>query len=132
MEHFGVWSLLPPLLAIFLAIRAKQVFIALIFGIWLGWVILSGGNVLTGTAATIQALVDVFKDDGNTRTILFSALVGALIAYIQRSGGVLGFVNRVENWLSGMDRGSESARRRTVQWLAGLTGMAIFVESSIS
>ena len=132
MDHFGVWSLLPPLLAIFLAIRTKQVFIALIFGIWLGWVILNGGNILTGTAATIQALVDVFKNDGNTRTIMFSALVGALIAYIQRSGGVLGFVNLVEKWLAGMERKGKSDNRRTIQWLAGLTGMAIFVESSIS
>ena len=56
MEHFGFWSLLPPVLAIVLAIRTKQVYIALIFGIWLGWVILSGGNVLLGTTATVQAI----------------------------------------------------------------------------
>ena len=132
MDHYGFWSLLPPLLAIVLAIRTKQVFIALIFGIWLGWVILSGGNILSGTANTIQALVDVFKDDGNTRTIMFSALVGALIAYIQRSGGVLGFVNHVEGWLAKLDHKNLPARHRTVQWMAGLTGMVIFVESSIS
>lgn len=132
MDHYGIWSLLPPILAIFLAIRTRQVFIALIFGIWLGWVILNGGNFISGTAATIQALVDVFKDDGNTRTIMFSALVGALIAYIQRSGGVMGFVNRVENRLASMETNSESSNRKTIQWLAGLTGMAIFVESSIS
>jgi Na+/H+ antiporter NhaC len=132
MDHHGFWSLLPPLLAIVLAIRTKQVFIALIFGIWLGWVILNGGNIITGTAATIQALVDVFKDDGNTRTIMFSALVGAIIAFIQRSGGVLGFVHKVEEWLTKMEQQQEKDRRRTVQWLAGLTGMIIFVESSIS
>jgi Na+/H+ antiporter NhaC len=73
-------------------------------------------------------LVDVFKNEGNTKTIMFSALVGALIAYIQRSGGVLGFVNLVERWLAS----KQGDNRRTVQWLAGLTGMAIFVESSIS
>ncbi len=132
MDHHGFWSLLPPLLAIILAIRTKQVFIALLFGIWLGWVILNGGNILSGTAATIQALVDVFKNDGNTRTIMFSALVGAIIAFIQRSGGVLGFVNLVEGWLIKLDQQQEKDQRRTVQWLAGLTGMLIFVESSIS
>jgi len=131
MEHFGIWSLLPPVLAIVLAIRTKQVFIALIFGIWLGWVILSGGNILIGTTATIQGLVDVFKDDGSTRTIIFSALVGALIAFIQRSGGVQGFVNKVERWLSHLDQ-NKSDNRKTIQWLAGITGMLVFVESSIS
>ena len=132
MGHFGFWSLVPALLAIVLAIRTKQVFIALIFGIWLGWVILNGGNVLSGTAATIQALVDVFKDEGNTKTIMFSALVGALIAYIQKSGGVLGFINQIEKWLTKLDQKKTADRHRTVQWLAGLTGMIIFVESSIS
>ena len=47
----------------------KQVFVSLLFGIWLGWVIISDFNLLTGSLDTIQALVDVFKDDGNTRTI---------------------------------------------------------------
>jgi len=52
MEHFGILSLLPPVLAIFLAIRTKQVFIALFFGIWLGWVILNaaGNNRLYSSA----------------------------------------------------------------------------------
>jgi len=132
MEHFGILSLLPPLLAILLAIRTKQVFIALIFGIWLGWVILSEGNVLLGTTATIQALVDVFKNESNTRTIMFSALVGALIAFIQRSGGVKGFVILVEQWLVKLEQKNRSDNRKTIQWLAALTGMAIFVESNIS
>ena len=132
MEHFGILSLLPPVLAIFLAIRTKQVFIALFLGIWFGWVILNGGNVLLGPTATIQALVDVFPADGNTRTIMFSALVGALIAYIQRSGGVKGFVIAVEQWLIKLEQKNQSDNRKTIQWLAGLTGMIIFVESSIS
>ncbi len=132
MEHFGILSLLPPLLAILLAIRTKQVFIALIFGIWLGWVILNEGNVLLGTTATIQALVDVFKNESNTRTIMFSALVGALIAFIQKSGGVKGFVILVEQWLVKLEQKNRSDNRKTIQWLAALTGMAIFVESNIS
>ncbi len=132
MEHFGFWSVLPPVLAILLAIRTKQVFVALIFGIWLGWVIIHGGNLLQGTLATVQALVDVFKDEGNTKTIMFSALVGALIAFIQRSGGVLGFVNRVETWLQRLQTRQGTSNRKAIQWLAWLTGILIFVESSIS
>ncbi len=132
MEHFGFWSLIPPLAAIFLAIRTKQVFLALTAGIWFGWIIIYQGNFIQGTVFTLQALVDVFKDDGNTRTIMFSALVGALIALIQRSGGVKGFVNRLENRLKRLEQSNRGSQRTLVQWMAAVTGMLIFVESSIS
>ena len=64
MHDYGILSLFPPLIAIVLAIRTKQVFISLLFGIWLGWVIIDDFNLLAGTFDTIQALVDVFKDAG--------------------------------------------------------------------
>lgn len=128
MDHYGVWSLLPPLLAIILAIKTRQVFISLLFGIWIGWVILNHWNFFHGTLATIQALVDVFKEPGNTRTIMFSSLVGALIAFIQRSGGVDGFVGRVNRFLARR----KGNNRRLVQIIAWLTGASIFVESSIN
>lgn len=132
MEHYGFLSLLPPILAILLAIKTRQVFVSLLFGIWLGWVILSGGNFIDGSNATIQALVDVFKDSGNTRTIMFSCLVGALIAFIQRSGGVAGFVKVINNYLDRLERKKIGNSRKTVQLFAWATGTAIFVESSIN
>ncbi len=132
MEHFGYWSVLPPLVAILLAIRTRQVFISLLFGIWFGWVILSGGNIISGTLNTVQGLVDVFKDAGNTRTIMFSSLVGALIAFIQRSGGVEGFIHTVNRYLQRLEQKSNRNPRITVQILAWLTGVLIFVESSIN
>ncbi len=104
MEHHGFLSILPPVLAIALAIKTRQVFVSLLFGIWLGWIILSDGNFVNGTTATVQALVDVFKDAGNTRTIMFSSLVGALIAFIQRSGGVAGFVKLINGFLDKLEK----------------------------
>ena len=66
MSEYGLLSILPPVLAIFLAIRTKQVFVSLLFGIWLGWMIISWQplgnplgifqNLFEGTLATIQAL----------------------------------------------------------------------------
>jgi Na+/H+ antiporter NhaC len=132
MEHFGFWSLLPPLLAIVLAIKTRQVFISLLFGIWIGWIILSDTSLFDGTINTIQALVDVFDDPGNTRTIMFSSLVGALIAFIQRSGGVEGFINYINRFLKHMEEKRNSSPRKLVQLMAWLTGGAIFVESNIS
>jgi len=132
MHEYGILSLFPPLIAIVLAIRTKQVFISLLFGIWLGWVIINGGNVLTGTFDTVEALVRVFKDAGNTRTIMFAALVGALIIFIQRSGGVEGFIIRVNRLLLRFEEKQSGSNKVIVQFLAWLTGVLIFVESSIS
>lgn len=132
MDHFSFWSVLPPVLAIVLAIKTKQVFVSLLFGIWLGWVILSGGNILDGTLNTVQALVDVFKDSGNTRTIMFSSLVGALIIFIQRSGGVDGFILKINRLVDKIESKKAGKSRVVVELLAWLTGILIFVESSIN
>lgn len=132
MDHYSFWSLFPPLLAIVLAIKTRQVFVSLLFGIWLGWLIIGEGNFITGTTSTVQALVDVFKDPGNTRTIMFSSLVGALIAFIQRSGGVEGFVNRIYKILEKLERKHTGRSRTIVQLIAWATGTMIFVESSIN
>ncbi len=132
MHDFGFLSILPPLLAIALAIRTKQVYISLLFGIWLSWVIIYNGNIFTGTFQTIMSLVNVFKDEGNTKTIMFSALVGGLIILIQKSGGVLGFVDYLERKLGGFTSNISEKNRKKVQFFAWLTGVIIFVETSIS
>jgi len=121
---FGWLSILPPVLAIVLAIWTRQVFISLFVGIWLGWIILTGGLV-PGLAAAIQACVDVFKDNGNTRVIIFSSLIGALITLTQRSGGVQGFVD----WIQ---RKNFVRSRRGAAVLTWAIGMSIFIESSIT
>ena len=41
-SDYGALSLLPPLFAIGLAIWTKQVYLALMTGIWLGWTIVDG------------------------------------------------------------------------------------------
>lgn len=132
MEDYGILSLIPPVVAIILAIASRQVFISLLFGIWLGWIILSDYQVLEGSLAAVQALVDVFQDPGNTRTIMFCALVGTLIIFIQRSGGVEGFIARVNRLLAHYETKKKGSNRIIIQFLAWLTGLLIFVESSIS
>ncbi len=131
MQHVGLWAVLPPVVAIVLAIRTRQVFVSLLCGIWIGWVILSG-SIFAGTLAAVQALVDVFKDDGNTRTIMFSALVGGLLAMVQRSGGVEGFIQKTNRWLQTLEQRKWGKAPVVIQLLAFFTGMLLFVESSIS
>ena len=130
MENYGLLSLLPPVLAIGLALVTRQVFLSLLVGLWLGFVILAGGNPLTGTFDTINGLVDVFSSAGNTRIILFTLVVGALIALIQVSGGVQGFIERLLGWLEAKGEGTNS--RVKVELLALATGLVLFIESNIS
>ncbi len=132
MHEYGFWSLLPPIIAIVLAIRTKQVYVSLMLGIFLGWLILNDGNLLLGFLDTLSALVDVFTDPGNTRTIMFSALIGGIIVFIQRSGGVEGFILWVQKKLTQMEAGGRRDKKVMVQLMAWFTGMLIFVESSIS
>ena len=124
METFGWLSILPPLLAVILAIRTKHVYISLILGIWLGWTIIHSWNPIQGLIQTVNSLIDVFKDADNTRVILFSAMIGAIITFTQYSGGMKGFVN----WVVG--KGLVRTRKKG-GLLAWFLGLIIFIESSI-
>ena len=127
MTDFGFLSLLPPILAIFLAIRTKQVIVSLVFGLLLGYVIISGGNIFEGILSTADHLVQVFESAGNTRTVLFTLLIGALIQLIRYSGGINGFVRRIQQSIL-----KSKNPKSKLQVAAGLTGFFIFIESNIS
>jgi len=124
MDSFGWLSILPPLLAIFLAIKTKHVYLSLGIGIWLGWTIVAQGNPLAGLIRSVDSVIHVFQDADNTRVIIFSALIGAIITFSQYSGGMTGFVDWVTR--RGIVRSSRSA-----QLLAWFLGFIIFIESSI-
>lgn len=49
MGDFGILSLLPPLVAIGLAILAKRVLFALFFGVWVGGLLVAGGDPVGAT-----------------------------------------------------------------------------------
>ena len=130
--EYGFLSVIPPIVAIVLALRTKQVYIALLFGIWFSWVIIKGWNPLDGTIAMIEGLVNVFQSKGNTRTIMFSALVGSLLIFIQYSRGVEGFINIINKKLAKLEDKKTGYSRVMVQLLATFTGLLLFVETSIS
>lgn len=130
--EYGFLSVIPPVVAIILALRTKQVYIALLFGIWFSWLIIKGWNPIDGTISMIEGLVNVFKSEGNTRTIMFSALVGALLIFIQYSKGVEGFINILNRRLAKFEEKKSGFARVMVQVLAMFTGILLFVETSIS
>lgn len=124
---FGFLSILPPILAILLAIRTKQVIVSLVFGLLLGYVIIADWNVFEGSILTIERIVGVFESAGNTRTILFTLLIGALIQLIKYSGGIQGFVSQIQKRIL-----ASKNPKSKLQVAAGLTGFFIFIESNIS
>jgi len=125
IESYPFLSLVPPLLAIILAVYTRQVYLSLFAGIVVGTTVLADGHLLKGIADAIEACVLVFKDAGNTRVIIFVVLVGALIALLQRSGGIEGFTTFVSQ--KGIVRG-----KRSVELTAFIIGVVIFIESSIT
>ena len=132
MDNYGFLSILPPLLAIILALKTKQVYISLVFGIWLGWVIINDWDLLDGTIGTLEGFVHVFESPGHTRTIMFSALVGSLLLFIQYSGGVQGFMLKINKLLDYFEKQQSGKSRVVVQLFAQATGIMLFIETSIS
>lgn len=118
-------TLLPPAIAIVSAVVTRQVHLSLFAGIWLGWTVDAGGDIFAGLALALDACVAVFKSDGNTKVIAFSAFVGAVIALTQASGGVAGFVN----WMSHRAKIDTPRRARMLSWCIGV---GVFIESSIT
>lgn len=117
--------LMPPIVAIVLALWTRQVFLSLFIGLLFGTTILAGGNPVLGLRELADQMVAVFADAGNTRIVFFCMLVGSLIALVQASGGVQGFIN----WAQ---RRGWGTTRRGAELLAMAVGLIIFVESSIT
>lgn len=131
MVDFGILSLLPPILAIILAIKTKQVYLSLSAGIFLGYLIIANWNPLIAIHKSISALVNVFHDSGNTQTVLFCLLMGALIAFSHKSGGIKGFINYIEHTIQ-KQQNSKYPKTKAIQLLAAITGVLIFIETNIS
>lgn len=122
--NYGFLSVLPPLLALTLAIRTKQVYLSLGAGIWLGQTMMLGWHPIAGAVASVDAMVDVLADAGRTRTLLLTLMIGAFLTFTQFSGGMQGLVN----WLTG--RGWVTTRKRAGV-LAWAIGALIFIEANI-
>lgn len=117
--------LLPPLVAIGLALLTREVILSLLGGLWLGTTLLAGGDPLLGLRELIAQIVGVFGEPANTRVVLFCLLVGGLVALLQASGGVAGFVR----WMQARGVGTT---RRSSELMAWVVGVVVFVESNIT
>lgn len=118
----GWFSLLPPILAILLALIFREVITALFAGVWLGALAIAGFNPIQATGRLIDhfvvpALADT--EGGHVQIIIFSLLLGGMIGIIARNGGTMGIVASVTPFADSPKRG------KIATWAAGL---AIFFD----
>ena len=86
------WSLVPPLVAIVLALITKEVYSSLFVGILVGALFYSGFN-FEGTITHIVSggLIAVLSDAYNVGILIFLVILGAMVALMNRAGGSAAF-----------------------------------------
>ena len=96
MDSYGILSLLPPLLAVIIAIRTKNVITALFWSGLLGVFVLAGGNPITAVPMYIKDYIFVQAADGyNSSLLVMMIFIGGFVGVVTESGGASAFANRV-------------------------------------
>ena len=89
----GWLSLLPPFLAIVLALLTKEMLLSLFAGIWVGVTVMMNYNPIHGFLRSIDGyVVNTIADSGHATILLFTFGFGGLIGIVQRNGGLAGIV----------------------------------------
>jgi Na+/H+ antiporter NhaC len=92
----GWFSLLPPLLAIALALITHEVVVSLFAGIWLGAFFYAGLNPFAAVLRTIDAFIaPALADPDHAAIVIFSLMLGGMVGIMGRSGGTHGIVEAV-------------------------------------
>ncbi len=129
-KSYGLWVVAPAVVAIVLAIFARQVVLALFVGILVGSFMLvpclhpdapfAGGNfLLTGLRLTAEtflvgAINDPTSDYGHLKIMIFTLFIGFMVGVIGRNGGTAGMVQLVSGRTESPRRGALTA------WFGGL------------
>ncbi|HEU4464418.1 MAG TPA: Na+/H+ antiporter NhaC family protein [Gemmatimonadota bacterium] len=106
----GWLALLPPLIAILLALVFREVVISLLAGVWLGALFLYDWNPLTALWRTLDTyIVGAIVDPGHAMILVFSFLLGGMVGIISRNGGTYGVVDKITKHAVGPIRGQLAA-----------------------
>lgn len=113
---FRWFALVPPVLAIVLAIWLRNIIVALFAGIWSGGVILAHGNVFEGLVETLETFLlrQLAGDESRLMIVLFTMFLGAMVGVMSRGGGTRALVSS----LAGYTQKRESGQVMT--WALGL------------
>ena len=86
------WSLVPPIVAIALALITKEVYSSLFVGILIGGLLYAGGNP-EGTVLHVfsDGIVSVLSDSYNVGILIFLVILGSIVAMMNKAGGSAAF-----------------------------------------
>ena len=114
------WSLIPPVIAIVLALITKEVYSSLFIGILAGGLIYSGFKLEGTVVHTLQdGFVASVADSYNIGILIFLVMLGALVAMMNKAGGSRAF----GQWASTHIKSRVGAQLCTV-----LLGVLIFID----
>lgn len=117
---FGIWTLIPPLVAISLAFITKNVIVSLVIGIMSGGFILNitGSNpfmaVFYSFLDLIQRSVESLADPWNAGIILQVLAIGGVINLVGKMGGAKAIANALAK------RAKTAKSAQMITWFAGL------------
>ena len=109
------WSLVPPLLAIVLALVTKEVYSSLFIGVAMGALLYTGFHPWNA----FVAFFDIMKNSMNLNILIFDVLLGMIIVLMSKSGGSAAY----GKWAGTKIKSKKSAMLATT----GL-GVLIFVD----
>jgi Na+/H+ antiporter NhaC len=119
-------SILPPLVAIGLALVFREVLISLFVGIWSGAFIAGGlqfgspGFYFTSLWQVVEKyIIYALADADHMAIIVFSTLIGGMVAIISRNGGMAGIVDRLAKY---------AKNAQSSQLVTWVLGVAIFFD----
>ena len=114
------WSLVPPIVAIALALITKEVYSSLFVGILIGGLLYAGGNP-EGTVLHVfsDGIVSVLSDSSNVGILIFLVILGSIVAMMNKAGGSAAF----GRWASSKIKTPAGAQLATIA-----LGVLIFID----
>lgn len=119
-----IWmSILPPLIAIMMALLVREVYSALFFGILIGTTIIwfyQGSTFFEAIFQGLFSIIDTYiiesmTDPGHLSIIIFSMLIGGMVNIITKNGGMKGVVAILSRYANSPRSG------QFVTWVLGVT-----------
>jgi Na+/H+ antiporter NhaC len=119
-------SIIPPLIAIILALLFKEVFSAIFLGIFTGTSIIAiykYGNIFLGLLYGFldipKYLTDVLTDSDHISIIIFSMLIGGTVNIVSKNGGMKSIINKLSR---------KANNRKSAQLITVIMGIIIFFD----
>ena len=114
------WSLVPPVVAIVLALITKEVYSSLFVGILVGAILYSGGNFeVTVNQIFSGGMISVLSSSSNVGILVFLVILGTMVCLMNRAGGSAAF----GRWASKHIKTRVGAELATI-----LLGVLIFID----